>query len=79
MKSKENYISLINIIKEYKEENNDFIFLYFKKINIDLIKVVFNGYIIYDISNIEQKKFLLDIIKDLVPLFFSQRFILFYI
>ena len=72
LKSKEKYISLMNIIKEYKGENNDFIFLYFKKINIDLMKVVFNGYIIYDISNIEQKKFLLDIIKDLVPLFFSQ-------
>ena len=72
LKIKENYISLMNIINEYIKENNDFIFLYFKKIDIDIIKVIFNGYIIFDITNIEQKEFLLNTIKNVIPLFFSK-------
>ena len=50
IKEKEKYISLINIINEFIKEGNDFIFLYFKKIDIDIIKILFNGFISFDIE-----------------------------
>ena len=72
LKDKENYICLMTLINEYLKQNKDFIFLYFNKNNIDLIKVVFNGYLASDIENTEQKDFLLKTIKDFIPLFFSK-------
>ena len=51
LNNKENFISLIKLINDYIKEKNDFIFLYFKKLGIDIIKVIFNGYISYDISD----------------------------
>ena len=73
LKNKEKFITLINIINEYIKEGNDFIFLFFKKINIDLIKVIFNGYINFDISDNEQKEFLLGSIKNFISLFLPKN------
>ena len=73
LNNKEDYLTLMNLLNEYIKENNDFIFLYFKKINIDLLKVAINGYITSDIENAEQNEFLLKIIKDLTLLFYSKN------
>ena len=72
LKSKEDFLTLMNLLNEYIKENTDFIFLYFKKINIELLKVAINGYITSDIENAEQNEFLLKIIKDLILLFYSK-------
>ena len=77
IKEKEKYISLINIFNEYQKEGNDFIFLYFKNIDIDFIKIIFNGFISFDIEDINEKKFILETIKKIIPLFFSKK--IFYI
>ena len=71
LKDKEDYITLINIINEFLKEKKDFIFLYFKKIDIDIIKLIFNGYIFFDISS--QNDLILTTIKNLLPLFFSKE------
>ena len=71
LKNKEDYITLINIINEFLKEKKDFIFLYFKKIDIDIIKLIFNGYIFFDISS--QNDLILTTIKNLLPLFFSKE------
>ena len=75
--NKENFISLIKTLDDYIKEKTDFIFLYFKKIDIDIIKVLFNGYISYDISESISDKDLLETMKNIIPLFFSKN--LFYI
>ena len=77
LNNKQNFISLMKIINDYIKEKNDFIFLYFKKIDIDIIKVIFNGYISYDISDSISNEILLETIKNIIPLFFSKN--LFYL
>ena len=77
IKEKKKYISLIKIFNEYLKETNDFIFLYFKKIDIDFIKIIFNGFISFDFEDINEKQYILDSIKKIIPLFFSKN--LFYI
>ena len=77
LNNKENFISLIKLINDYIKEKNDFIFLYFKKLDIDIMKVIFNGYISYDISDIISKEVLINTIKNIIPLFFSKN--LFYL
>ena len=72
IKSQEDYLVLIYILREYIKERNEFIFLYFKKINIDLVKILFNGYILFDINDNEKKNFVFELIKDIIPLFFSK-------
>ena len=79
LNNKEDYLTLMNLLNEYIKESNDFIFFYFKKINIDLLKVAINGYITSDIENAEQNEFLLKIIKDLVLLFFQKIYFILYI
>ena len=71
--NKEKYIPFLNILNEYIKEKNDFILLFFKKIDINLIKVVFNGYLTSDINDTQKKATLLDIIKNIIPLFFSKN------
>ena len=71
IKSQEDYLALLNILSEYIKDGNEFIFLYFKKINIDLIKILFNGYISLNINDITNKEFALKIIRDIILLFFS--------
>ena len=72
LKEEENYLALMKIVNQYIKEKKDFILLYFKKLDIDLMKIVFNGYITFDLSNDNQKKDLLKTIKNLIPLFFSK-------
>ena len=73
-----NYIKLMNIINSYlKQKKYDYILLYFKKIDIDIIKVIFNGYITSIVPNPDEKNFLLEKIKNIIPLFFSKN--IFYI
>ena len=71
IKSQEDYLALLNILSEYIKDGNEFILLYFKKINIDLIKILFNGYISLNINDITNKEFALKVIKDIILLFFS--------
>ena len=71
--NKEKYIPFLNILNEYIKEKNDFILLFFKKIDINLIKVVFNGYLTSDINDTQKKATLLEIIKNIIPLFFSKN------
>ena len=73
----EKYIKLMAILDKYLKEEKYFIFLYFKKRNIDLIKIVINGYITSDIKDSNQKEILLKTIKDIICIFFSKN--LFYI
>ena len=73
----EKYIKLMTILNKYLKEEKYFIFLYFKKRNIDLIKIVINGYITSDIKDSNQKEILLKTIKDIICIFFTKN--LFYI
>ena len=71
-KVNEKYLKLMKLIEEYIKEKNDFIFLYFEKANINIMKIVFNGYINAELKNSEEKKNLLNTITNLIPLFFSK-------
>ena len=77
IKERENFIKLMNLLNEYIKEKNDFVFLYFKEANIDLIKILFNGYTTFDVKNSEEKEKFLLIIKFISNSYFSKN--LFYI
>ena len=77
IKEKEKFIKLMNILHQYIQEKNDFFFLYFKQENLDLIKILFNGYITSDIQNLQEKENFLSTIKIIANTFFSNN--LFYI
>ena len=73
IKDKEKFTKFINFANAFIKERNDFIFLYFKKININLIKIILNGYIEAEIKEPEQKIFLLGTIKTIFDLYFSKN------
>ena len=73
LKEKEKLVILMNIINQYLKERNDFIFFYFKKLNINLPKIILNGYITTEIKDSEHKKNLLLTIKEIIDLFFSKK------
>ena len=72
LKEKEKFIKLIYILNQYLKERNDFIFLYFKKVNINLLFIILNGFITAEIKDSKQKKILLGTIKAIIDLFFSK-------
>ena len=77
LKEKEKFIMFIDMIKQYLEERNDFIFLYFKKVNINLPKIILNGYLTTEIKDQEHKNNLLLLIKEIINLFFSKKLFFF--
>ena len=77
LKNGKDYITLINIIKEYIKANKDFIFLYLEKEEIDLIKILFNGYLSFKKDFLDKTDDILKTIKNTLPSFLSYD--LFYI
>ena len=67
----EHYLTLITILNEYISRKEDFIFLLFNKININLLKVIIDGYINYDYKE-NEIEFIYNIIKTILPLFFDK-------
>ena len=77
LKEKEKFRMFMDMIKQYLEERNDFIFLYFKKVNINLPKIILNGYLTIEIKDQEYKNNLLLLIKEIINLFFSKKLFFF--
>lgn len=73
IKEKETFIKLMNLLNEYIKEKKDFVFLYFKEANINLIKILYNGYTSSDIQNSEEKEKFLSIIKFISNSYFSKN------
>jgi hypothetical protein len=63
----------MNLLNEYIKEKKDFVFLYFKEVNINLIKILYNGYTTSDIQNSEEKEKFLSIIKFISNSYFSKN------
>ena len=72
--SEETFNTIISILYEYTKID-DYIFLLVEKLNIYLIKSIINGYIYYNINNIEEKIF--SIIQSVLPLILSHDYIYF--
>ena len=72
IKEKEKFIKFMTILNQYIQDKTDFIFLYLKKIKVDLIRVLFNGYISTDFQNVQDKKNFLSTIKIIMNSFFSK-------
>ena len=75
IKDKEKFITFSNILNKYFQEGSDFVLLCFQKRNIDLLKIIFNGYISADIKDPEQEKILNSNLKKIFDLFFSRHII----
>ena len=73
IKDKEKYIKLIIILNEFIKEKNDFIFLYFRKVNIDLMHIVLKGYISFDFQDSNQKQIILTTIKNIINSYFTRN------
>ena len=70
-KNKEDFLSLINILNEYIEQKEEFYILtFFEKINVQILKVIINGYINFDYKQNEMQY---NIIKKIVPFFFDKN------
>ena len=72
IKEKEKFIKFMNILNQYIQDKTDFIFLYLKKIRVDLIRVLFNGYISTDFENVQDKENFLSTITIIMNSFFSK-------
>ena len=72
--SEETFNTIITILYEYTK-TDDYIFLLVEKLNIYLIKSIINGYIYYNINNIEEKIF--SIIQSVLPLMLNHDYIYF--
>ena len=73
IKEKEKFIALLKIINNYFKERKEFIFFYFKERNIDIIKIILNGFITQDIKDQELKSLLISTMKNIIDLFFSRK------
>ena len=73
IKDKEKYIKLIYILDQFIKEKNDFIFLYFSKVNLDLMRIVLKGYISFDFQAQNQKQIILTTIKEIISLYFTRN------
>ena len=73
IKDKEKYIKLIYILDQFIKEKNDFIFLYFRKVNIDLMYIVLKGYISFDFQDSNQKQIILTTIKNIINSYFTRN------
>ena len=67
----ENYLSLFKIINKSNEEELINFFSYFNKTNIQIHKIIINGYIEFDIDEYEDK--LLEIISKIIDIYFSKN------
>ena len=67
----EHYLTLITILNEYISRKEDFIFFLFNKINLNILKVIINGYIYFD-NKENENELIYNIIKNILPLFFDK-------
>ena len=70
--NKEHYLCLIHILDEFLITNNEYIFLFFKKINVDLFKVIINGYINFELNE-QEKNDTYIFITNILPFYFEKR------
>ena len=70
LKNIENYISLISIIEEYIKIKEEHIVLFFKKIKVNIMKVIINGFLTFDCK---ENYALIPIIKNLIPFFYNKN------
>ena len=70
--NKDTFMNLIYILKEYINQNEDYILFYFMKIKIDIIKVIINGYIIFEWEE-KDKNEIYNFIINIIPYFFDKN------
>ena len=70
LNNKDNYLSLINIINDYIDKEEEFFIVFFENIKVSIFKVIINGYINFDLNNGNNK--IKSIIKKIIPLFFDK-------
>ena len=74
--NKEHYLCLIHILDEFLITNNEYIFLFFKKINVDLFKVIINGYINFELNE-QEKNDVYIFITNILPFYLEKRIFFF--
>ena len=70
--NKDYFMNLIYILKEYINQNEDYILYYFQKIKIDILKVIINGYIIFEWEE-KEKNEIYNFIIIIIPFFFDKK------
>ena len=70
--NKNNFMNLINILKEYINQNEDYILYYFTKIKVDMLKVIINGYIDFKLEE-KEKNEIYNFIIIIIPFFFDKK------
>ena len=70
--NKGNFQTLINIFNEYLKTNDEYVFLFFKKINIDIFKVIINGYINFELNE-KEKNDVFIFITNILPFYFEKK------
>ena len=76
LKNKEAYLNLIKILNEYLDIKEEYILILFKNININILTIILNGYINFDIT-LEEKNIVFIFIKKIIPLFFDKSIFFF--
>ena len=71
LNNKENYLSLINLIKDYIDKEEEYIIFFFEKIKVNIFKVIINGYINFDLNDEDEK--IKTIIKKIIPFFLDKK------
>ena len=70
--NKNNFMNLVNILKEYINQNEDYILYYFTKIKVDILKVIINGYIYFKLEE-KEKNEIYNFIIIIIPFFFDKK------
>ena len=76
LKTKDIYLNLIKVLSEYLNLNQEYVFMLFPKININIFEVILNGYLINNYTN-DEKDIIENFIKKIVPLFFDKSIFFF--
>ena len=74
LEKKDNLLDLIYILNQYIKRNDDFIFIFFKKINVDILKVIINAYIIFELNEKDKKEIYI-FIKKFISFFFDKNIV----
>ena len=76
--NKDYFMNLIYILKEYINQNEDYILYYFQKIKIDILKVIINGYIIFEWEE-KEKNEIYNFIIIIIPFFLIKKYFIIFI